>query len=124
MDKEIREIITLDDVTYKFRVAPFMSAKNHAFKLLRILKGSITLQGEDFSVDVGEVLANIGMKETQEAEAFVLTYTEVEVNGETVLLKGSANIEKHFGEYRSHYVQVIFEGGKHHFLPFLPDGLL
>jgi len=123
LDKEIRESIEIDGVSYKFMPSNFIAAKGHAAKLLSLLKGAINYKDEDFDIDIGEILSNIGSKETEATELFILNHVEVQEDGENFLIKDTSSINKHFGKHPSHYIQVIFEGAKYHFLPISPPGL-
>ena len=121
--------LSLDGVQYTFRPGNFLESKKHAVNLTALLKGAIkTVNQPDGSsavdVDIGGALANLGSPQMQGIETFVLKYLEADADGKTILLRNDENVNSHFGKYRDHYFQIMFEGLKYHFLPFLPAGLV
>ncbi|EQB4333135.1 phage tail assembly chaperone [Providencia stuartii] len=113
-----------DNITYEHRASNFIEAKNHAMKLLGMLKGCITLNGEQVGVDIGGVLANIGSSEMQDIEKFILKWVIAKnEEGEIIQLDKVDVFNKHFNTHRSHYYPLIVDGLKFHFADFLPDGV-
>ncbi|MBD2785378.1 hypothetical protein ID858_07760 [Xenorhabdus sp. DI] len=115
----------IDNITYEHRQSNFMEAKNHALKLIGLLKGCIKATGENVDIDIGAVAANIGSPEMQGVEQFILKYvTATDVMGETILLQKPDVFNNHFNTHRSHYFQLIFDGLQFHFADFLPAGVV
>ncbi|MDC9606862.1 phage tail assembly chaperone [Xenorhabdus griffiniae] len=116
--------MNIDNITYEHRQSNFIEAKNHALKLIGLLKGCISTKGDNVDIDIGAIAANIGSPEMQGVEQFVFKYvTATDENGETLLLQKPDVFNSHFNTHRSHYFQLIFDGLKFHFADFLPAGV-
>ncbi|PVZ86705.1 hypothetical protein C9426_14915 [Serratia sp. S1B] len=116
--------MTKDNITYEYRQANFIEAKNQAMKLLGLLKGCISMQDSKVDVDIGGIVSNIGSPEMQSLEQFILKYlTVTDESGTAILLKNADVFNQHFNAHRSHYIPLIIEGAKFHFADFLPDGV-
>ncbi|PHM54532.1 phage tail assembly chaperone [Xenorhabdus sp. KK7.4] len=116
--------MVIDNITYEHRQSNFMEAKNHALKLIGLLKGCIKTDGDNVDIDLGAIAANVGSPDMQSVEQFILKYVTVkDETGETVLLQKPDTLNAHFNAHRSHYLQVIFDGLTFHFADFLPGGV-
>ncbi|MDE9565899.1 hypothetical protein KKI93_18010 [Xenorhabdus bovienii] len=120
----------IDNVTYEHRQANFMDAKNHAMKLIGLLKGCIKTTGMSetgqplVDVDIGAIVSNIGSPEMAGVEQFILKYVTVtDESGEIILLQKPDTANSHWNAHRSHYFQVIYDGVRFHFADFLPAGV-
>ncbi|KLU15076.1 MULTISPECIES: phage tail assembly chaperone [Xenorhabdus] len=114
----------IDNITYEHRQSNFVEAKNHAFKLVSLLKGCIKTDGDNVDIDIGAIASNIGSPEMQGVEQFVLKYVTVtDESGAAILLQKPDTFNAHFNAHRSHYFQLIFDGVKFHFADFLPAGV-
>ncbi|MDY7522453.1 putative phage tail assembly chaperone [Photorhabdus sp. P32] len=114
----------IDNINYEHRLSNFIEAKNHALKLVGLLKGCIRLDGDKVDIDIGAIVSNIGSPEMQGIEQFILKYVTVtDADGNTVLLQKPDVFNQHFNTYRSHYFQLIIDGVKFHFADFLPGGV-
>lgn len=114
----------LNGITYEHRNANFIMAKNVGMKLLQLLKGNISMEGQSVNIDIGGALANIGSPEFAEVEKFVLKFVTVTgEDGAVIHIEQPDVFNAHFNEHRSHYLQVVFDGLKFHFSDFLPAGL-
>ncbi|AWK42596.1 hypothetical protein LGZ99_21745 [Photorhabdus temperata] len=114
----------IDNINYEHRLSNFIEAKNHALKLVGLLKGCIKLAGDKVDIDVGAIVSNVGSQEMQGIEQFILKYvTVIGADGNTVLLQKPDTFNQHFNTYRSHYFQLIIDGLKFHFADFLPGGV-
>lgn len=113
-----------DNVTYEHHHSNFIEAKSQAMKLLGMLKGCITLNGEQVDIDVGGVLANIGSPEMQGVEKFILKWVVAkDSDGNAIQLDKVDVFNAHFNTHRSHYYPLIIDGVLFHFSDFLPDGV-
>lgn len=113
-----------DNITYEHHHSNFIEAKNQAMKLLGMLKGCITLNGEQVDIDIGGVLANIGSPEMQGVEKFIMKWvTAKDVEGNVIPLDKVDVFNAHFNTYRYHYYPLIIDGVLFHFSDFLPDGV-
>ncbi|WP_445496682.1 phage tail assembly chaperone [Photorhabdus sp. SF281] len=114
----------IDNISYEHRLSNFIEAKNHALKLVGLLKGCIRLDGDKVDIDVGAIVSNVGSPEMQGIEQFILKYVTVTgADGNTVLLQKPDVFNQHFNTYRAHYFQLIIDGLKFHFADFLPGGV-
>lgn len=114
----------LDDIEYTFRQANFIEAKKQAFKLVGLAKGCFEQDNGETRFDIGQLLSNLGSQDMESVEKFVITYTEAkDIEGNPILLNKVDVFNTHFNKYRDHYLQVIFEGVKFHFLDFIPSGI-
>lgn len=114
----------IDNINYSHRLSNFIEAKEHALKLVGLLKGSLKVVDGDVNVDVGSILSNIGSPEMQVIEKFIMKYMTVSENGNEIRLATDIDINNHFNKYRSHYFKIIIDGALFHFKDFLPDGLV
>ncbi|WP_350914694.1 phage tail assembly chaperone [Providencia huaxiensis] len=113
-----------DNITYEHRHSNFIEAKTNSMKLLGVLKGCITLQGDKVDIDVGGVLANIGSPDMQTIEKFILKWvTAKDEEGNVIQLDKVDVFNAHFNKYRSHYFALILDGIQFHFADFLPAGV-
>lgn len=126
-------IETLDfnigEVSYTFVQADVFKTKDHAEMLMSLAKGAFKISGKedgskgfDFNVDPAEVLSNITSSESKKVQDFIFNTIKVVVNGEAVPFATKSDQSKHLGVYRSHIYQLLIEGAKYHFLPFIPTG--
>jgi len=114
----------IDNIHYEHRLSNFIEAKNHALKLVGLLKNSLKMVEGNIDIDVGGILANIGSPEMQTIEKYVLKYMTVTADGKEIRLTTDVDINSHFNQYRSHYFKVIVDGVLFHFQDFLPAGLV
>ncbi|MBR8464279.1 hypothetical protein KDD93_06855 [Campylobacter sp. faydin G-24] len=116
--------LDINGLNYTLRQANFFETKGQFSKLLSIAKEAVKMQGANLDVDIGQIIANIGSETFNGVESFVLKYASVtDESGREILFKNRAEAQTHFNKHRSHYIPLMIEGLKYHFLDLLPDTL-
>lgn len=124
----MEDMIQLDDVEYHLTCDDVFKTQKMANKLLGLAKGVVSVKlagvdgGFDTEIDPVAMLQNMDTPELEAIQKFILNTIQVVKNGESVPFSSESDRSQHFGNYRHHLYQLLIQGGKFHFLPFLPTG--